>query len=182
MNDKATMGIMLLGVILLGAMIGLQVMGGSGGDVDRLKGAVSDLQVQVSGAKKAAKTADLAMATGSLWMMEHHLHEVEEAMEKVPVDWEEAEEEAEESIPWIKGAAWPKKIKPEADELAEAMEKLEHTLKTKDIAASEAAYQAAKKVYKHLHHEVMEAVGGPGGHGKKMAKKSDGHGKHGEKH
>ena len=179
MNDKAAMGIMLLGVILLGAMIGLQVMGGSGGDVDRLKGAVSDLQVQVSSVKKTAKTADLAMATSSMWMMEHHLHEVEEAMEKMPVDWDEAEEEAEESIPWIKGAAWPKKIKPEADELAEAMEKLATTLKTKDIAASEASYQAAKKVYKHLHHEVMEQVAGPGTHGGGHKMKKD---EHGEKH
>jgi len=181
MNEKAAMGMMLLGVILLGAMVGLQVMGGSGGDVDRLKGAVSDLQVQVSSAKKAAKIADLAMATGSLWMMEHHLHEVEEAMEKVPVDWHEAEEEAGEAIPWLHGAAWPKKIKPEAHELAEAMEKLATTLKTKDIAASEASYQAAKKVYKHLHHEVMEQVAGPGTHGGGHGKKDE-HGGHGDKH
>ena len=169
MNDKATIGIMILGLILLGATVGLQVMDNSRDDIDRLNGTVSDLQVRVASAKKTERTAQLAMATGTLWMMEHHLHEVEEALEKMPVDWHEAEEEAEESIPWLKGAVWPKELKAEAIKLADSMAELEKVLKTKNHGSSVTAYEEAKKVYKHLHHEVMEAVGESGSHGKPAA-------------
>jgi hypothetical protein len=172
---------------MLGAGVVVAMLGGAGGGyaltratTDEEAGSMSRLARVEQTAAMNDIVAKLGMATGALWMSEHHLHEVEEALEHSPPDWEEAHEEAAELVPWLKGTAWPQEVQPIASQFVTGVRKLVAEIEIKNPKAAKEAFAEAKKKYKHLHHEIMEMVE----HGitpqqMSMAKSGDGgHGSH----
>lgn len=109
------------------------------------------------------RIAKMAMSTASLWMVEHHEHEMEEGLEKG--DLAEALEEAEELIPWMKGTPWLHELSAPAQAATEALQAVVNKLKAHDAEGAKAAMKTMKMKFHHLHHELMEVVaGGKGGH------------------
>lgn len=106
----------------------------------------------------AETIARMAMSTASLWMLDKHEHEIAEALKHK--DFEEALEEAEELVPWVKGTPWLTDLAAPAEITANALQVLVEKLKARDEAGANAALAAMKKEFKHLHHEMMEVVGG----------------------
>jgi len=106
----------------------------------------------------AETIARMAMSTASLSMMDKHEHEIGEALEGK--DFEEALEEAEELVPWMEGTPWLTELATPAKAATDALQVLVEELKSRDEAGANAALEAVKKKFKHLHHELMEVVGG----------------------
>ena len=124
------------------------------------------LMVIVGCTKKSDNVAELAMSTASLWMIEHHLHEIKEGIEKGDIG--EALEEAEELIPWIKGTSWAHELLPQTQKTTDAVQVVVDKLRRHDTVAAKTALEDLGKNYKHLHHKVMELVAGgkaSGSHG-----------------
>ncbi len=94
--------------------------------------------------------------------MEHHEHEIDEALEQG--DFEQALEEAEELIPWMEGTPWLSALTVPAQAAAGAVHKLVEKLKARDEAGARSAFETMKKKLHHLHHELMEVVGGKASH------------------
>lgn len=106
--------------------------------------------------------ARMAMSTASLWMIEHHEHEIAEGLEKGDV--EEALEEAEELVSWIKAAPWLAEVSTPAEVLTAAVQTVVSKLSARDTEGAEAAFKTMKMKAHHLHEEVMEAVAEEGTH------------------
>jgi hypothetical protein len=111
-------------------------------------------------ARDAESIARMAMSTASLWMMEHHEHEIGEALEEG--DLEEALEEAEELVVWMNGAPWLSEISAPAQAATDAAREVEQKLSAGDKAGARSAFEVMQKKFRHLHHELMEVVGGSG--------------------
>ena len=94
--------------------------------------------------------------------MEHHEHEIDEALEQG--DLEQALEEAEELIPWMEGTPWLSELTVPAQAAGGAVQKLVEMLKAHDEAGARLAFETMKKKFHHLHHELMEVVGDNAGH------------------
>lgn len=162
--DKFATFIFALAILACAAVVGMEYQ--SMHDLrTQIAGQAAELEKARAATAKAGKTAQVAMATGSMWMTEHHLHEIEEALEKSPVDWEEAEEETEELIAWLSGAEWPAGAKEAAEELIATVGPLEEAAKARDVSLTAARLEVTEEAYSHLHHEVMEIVAEQGGHG-----------------
>ena len=130
---------------------------------------LSFVYVPPASAGDAERIARLAMSTASLWMVENHLHEVAEDMEKG--DMKHAKHETEELIPWLKGTAWAKEVEGTAMHTVMAAEVFVKAVDSGDKGKRDDAFEALKKAYHHLHHGLMEVVGsGHGDHGKKKMK------------
>lgn len=113
----------------------------------------------VAAASQDAQTiARMAMSTASVSMMDKHEHEIGEALEDK--DFEEALEEAEELVPWMKGTPWLNELTTPAKAATDALQAVVEKLKAHDEVGANAAFEAMKKEFKHLHHELMEVVGG----------------------
>lgn len=106
----------------------------------------------------AETIARMAMSTASLWMLDKHEHEIAEALEDK--DFEEALEEAEELVPWMKGTPWLADLDTPAEAATSALQALVEKLKSRDEAGANTALTVMKKEFKHLHHELMEIVEG----------------------
>lgn len=115
-----------------------------------------------AGSQDADTIARMAMSTASVSMMDKHEHEIGEALENK--DFDEALEEAEELVPWMKGTPWLSELTTPAKTATDALEVVVQRLKAGDEAGANAAFEAMKKEFKHLHHELMEVVGGEEGH------------------
>jgi hypothetical protein len=110
----------------------------------------------------AGAIARLAMSTASVMMMAEHEHEIEEALEKG--DFEEALEEAEELVPWMKGTPWRHELMEPVKMSTGALEALIARLEAQDQAGAQTAFEEMEKKFNHLHHELMEIVGEGQGH------------------
>lgn len=106
----------------------------------------------------AQTIARMAMSTASVSMMDKHEHEIGEALEDK--DFDEALEEAEELVPWMKGTPWLNELTTPAKAATDALQVVVEKLKAHDEAGANAAFETMKKEFKHLHHELMEVVGG----------------------
>ena len=102
------------------------------------------------------------MSTASVFMMDKHEHEIGEALEEK--GFEEALEEAEELVPWMKGTPWLSELAAPAQAATVAAQEVVLRLKAGDEAGTRTAFEAMKKKFHHLHHELMEVVGGEEGH------------------
>jgi hypothetical protein len=121
-----------------------------------------------SEANESDRIARIAMSTASLWMMEHHEHEIVEGIEEGNL--QEARHEAEELIPWMQGTQWARELHKPAMEATNSVHVLVEKLKKNDKEGALEALKAMKMKFHHLHHELMEVV-------------SESHGaKHGNKH
>jgi len=105
---------------------------------------------------RAERIARMAMSTASLWMVEHHEHEILESIEKG--DYKEAIHEAEEVIQWMKGAPWLPELQGNAEKAIKATQALVNVLGTSDRKGLDGARSDLKEAYHHLHHELMELV------------------------
>jgi hypothetical protein len=103
------------------------------------------------------KIARLAMSTASVMMMGEHEHEIAEALEEG--DFEEALEEAEELVPWMKGADWSHELMEPVGMATAALEALVARLEAKDADGARTALEEVEKHFHHVHHELMELVG-----------------------
>ena len=109
---------------------------------------------------KAERIARMAMSTASLWMIEHHEHEIVEGLEKG--DLKEAVHEAEELIEWMKGTPWLADLEGPAKEATASAQKVHDRLSAKDRTGAESAIAVMREKFHHLHHELMEVVAGKG--------------------
>lgn len=116
----------------------------------------------VAQSQDAETISRMAMSTASLWMMEHHEHEIDEALGQG--DLEEALEEAEELIPWMEGTPWLSELTVPAQAAAGAVTEVVERLKARDEAGARSAFETMRKKFHHLHHELMEVVGGKASH------------------
>ncbi len=114
--------------------------------------------VLAADSSQAEHISRMAMSTASMWMMERHVHEIEEGLEKG--DLHEALEEAEELVPWIEGTPWLHELMPGSKKAAEAAKKVAAKLKAKDKKGAEAAFMEMKMQFGHFHHKLMEIVSG----------------------
>jgi hypothetical protein len=123
---------------------------------------VGNLTPAAAESQDAETIARMAMSTASVSMMDKHEHEIGEALEEK--DFEEALEEAEELVPWMKGTPWLSKLAAPAEAATDALQVVVEKLKAGDEAGANAAFEAMTKEFKHLHHELMEVVGGEQSH------------------
>ncbi|HSF94531.1 MAG TPA: hypothetical protein VLA52_05845, partial [Thermohalobaculum sp.] len=111
---------------------------------------------------KSEMIARLAMSTASVMMMSEHEHEIAEALEAGDLD--EAHEEAEELVPWMKGTDWRHELMEPVAMATKALEALVARLEAKDADGARTALEEVEKHFKHVHHELMELVGEGMGH------------------
>jgi hypothetical protein len=109
-----------------------------------------------NGMDESERIARLAMSTASLWMVEHHEHDISKALKSG--DLKEALHETEELISWMKGTPWSEDLDEPAIDLLEALESLAGKLKKKDKDSAAKALEGMEKAAHHLHHELMELV------------------------
>ena len=107
-------------------------------------------------ASDAERIARMAMSTASIWMMEHHEHEIIEGLEKG--DLEEALHETEELIGWMEGTPWLPELAGAAREATTAVRTVAVELNAGSRTGADAAIEIMKKKFHHVHHELMETV------------------------
>ena len=120
---------------------------------------ISIALVSCSGSEKldnADRNAKMAMSAASMWMIERHEEKIEKGMKEG--DIEEALEETEELVSWIKGTPWIHELESDAKKAADAAVKVLVSLKAGDNKSAEVALADMKKQFHHFHHELMEAV------------------------
>ena len=106
------------------------------------------------------RIARMAMSTASIWMMEHHEHEIVEALEKG--DLKEALHETEELIGWMDGTPWLPELAGTAEGAATSVRTVAAELGAGDRPAANAAVENMQRKFHHVHHELMELVAGEG--------------------
>ena len=111
-------------------------------------------------ASDAERIARMAMSTASIWMMEHHEHEIVEALEKG--DLKEALHETEELIGWMDGTPWLPELAGTAEGAATSVRTVAAELGAGDRPAANAAVENMQRKFHHVHHELMELVAGEG--------------------